>query len=162
MGFRSLSSSDFWCFNFFQGVHWPSADSHCGKKSMASPGVCYAGQTHRFLTQTHVLLVIIVWQLASGPSRLPMCRAIHWGDNCIIAWGLFYTDPEAVVQFPNNTPCTNMTHDPVIYRWSLKLFGHNQCQGSGADDSVACISAIAKFLLIFGCFKVGLVGLTNQ
>lgn len=44
-------------------------------------------------------------------------------DNCIIAWGLFYTDPE----------------------------------GAGAEDSVACISSIAKFLLTYQSHKMELV-----
>eukprot|EP00435_Cladocopium_sp_Y103_P050635 s6_g15.t1 len=48
-------------------------------------------------------------------------------DNCIIAWGLFYTDPE----------------------------------GAGAEDSVACISSIAKFLLMLDGPHIRFIGETG-
>ena len=65
--------------------------------------------------------------------------AIKWfrpGDNCIIAWGLFYTDPEA-----RETA------------WLLSRPLKSQLprlQGPGSNDAVACLNSIARFLLILG------------
>lgn len=50
--------------------------------------------------------------------RVGTYRTVVWGDNCIIAWGLFYTDPEAchipTMSLPKSYECDVMWTDMTI------------------------------------------------